>query len=135
MKRLDQEVNNTMDTLRQRVVDFRLNKIGKLLDVETLHDMKAFAFQASKNDACNLETTNPIVYASLLRDYLIEEKELYEYMRPSLAELQDVEYHELLRDIYETDFFHFLDEFSQWAKDKYQSKEYKRMRNYIEAGE
>lgn len=135
MKSINQEVSNTMDTLRERVINFRLSKIRNILDVETLDDMKAFAFQASKNDACDLDTTNPIVYASLLRDYIIEEKDFYEYMRPKLADFENVEYHELLKEIYETDFFHFLDEFSMWARKKYASKDYKNFRQYVEGGE
>lgn len=135
MKSINQEVNNTMDKLRKRVIDFRLNKVSNILDVETLDDMKAFAFQASKDDACNLDTTNPIVYATLLRDYIISEKEFYEYMNTKMADDENVEYHEKLKEIYQTFFFHFLDEFGLWARKKYASKDYKNFRQYVEGGE
>ena len=121
MQELKQELKSNMQQARVRVVDFRLQELENILDPTTLKYMKEFCVESSTTDACHLDTTNPVTYAILLKEYLTLEREFYYEMRPSMAEFENVEYNELLQEIYETDFFHFLDMFSEWAKENIDS--------------
>ena len=119
MKEVKELLSTSMDHVRDKVLNYRLQDLrDKVISHETLRVLKEELFEWSKSDVSLIDTTSPVIYGELLKQFIIEQKDLWVNLPDDyeLNEYYGLSYDQAIIDLLENDYFHFLDEFNHYAR-------------------
>lgn len=116
------EANGTfMDALRLKVIAKNMQELDSIFDTEeVLNELGKFVYDISSHDTCGIDSTNPVLYSELFVAFMLEQYELWYATELQKEDDQDeyLDFEELTMDLLAFDYFTYLDEFTQYARQK-----------------
>lgn len=121
MQSIKEATGTYMDALRLKVIARELLELDTILETEeTLNELGQFVYDISSHDTCGIDSTNPVLYSELFVAFMFEQYELWYATELEKEDDQDeyLDFEELTRDLLAFDYFTYLDEFTQYARQK-----------------